>query len=104
MPVHLTELIIDYIVQNANDVTDLFHAWDKDHNGLIDKAEFRTFLNGVGFIVAHVKRWFGGHTATRRIKHHDSCGLFANCVCEVIQMLPWPFRSYNLVRLIRVVA
>ena len=51
MPVHLTELIIDYIVQNANDVTDLFHAWDKDHNGLIDKAEFRTFLNGVGFIV-----------------------------------------------------
>ena len=51
MPVHLTELIIDYIVQNANDVTDLFHAWDKNHDGLIDKAEFRTFLNGVGFIV-----------------------------------------------------
>lgn len=51
MPGHLTDLIIDYIVQNATNVTELFHAWDKNHDGLIDKVEFRTFLNGVGFIV-----------------------------------------------------
>ena len=51
MPGHLTDLIVDYIVQNATNVTELFHAWDKNHDGLIDKVEFRTFLNGVGFIV-----------------------------------------------------
>lgn len=51
MPGHLTDLIVDYIVQNATSVTALFHAWDKNHDGLIDKVEFRTFLNGVGFIV-----------------------------------------------------
>ena len=51
MPEHVADMIVDYIVQNAGNVTDLFFSWDKNNDGLIDKREFRHFLNAVGFPV-----------------------------------------------------
>ena len=51
VPVHLFDTITDYIVKNASSVQDVFEAWDKDKNKLLDKREFRDFLNAIGFMV-----------------------------------------------------
>ena len=48
---HLFDTITDYIVKNASSVQDVFEAWDKDKNKLLDKREFRDFLSAIGFMV-----------------------------------------------------
>lgn len=51
VPVHLFDTITDFIVKNASSVQDVFEAWDKDKNKLLDKREFRDFLSAIGFMV-----------------------------------------------------